>query len=405
LEALSGNRNNLSPARCDGPTRYEAAFGRTQTFSLYFRTSRRTGYPKIASNWLILAEIIRAPRKRGGVAIGFATSLREDAMIAPFLEDQPIFRSVDLDEAIAFFRQKGFRLHVTPRQVHALDVRVHCACLPGLYIGRLQYGAPVVAEPESPGTDYFVTFPLAGRVGASMAGQSIRCDLRNAALLSYPPAPPDPIRSEEGCVRFNLTLVGSAVANQLGALLGVACKERPSFAPQLNIGEGYGSRLMSYLRLAISDFDTARAILWSPLTIAQFEQFIITGLLLAHPHSYSEALHRLERSIIPRDIKRALDYIHDHLDEPIRLADLVRSSDVPGRTLLKHFRDYKGTSPMRYVRDARLDRVREALLRADAEDCVTTIALKWGFSHMGRFSLAYRTRFGESPSRTLLRHR
>lgn len=326
-------------------------------------------------------------------------------MIAPFLEDQPIFRSADLDEAIAFFRQKGFRLDVAPRHVRELDVRVNCACLPGLYVGCLQYGAPVVAEPESPGIDYFITFPLAGRLGASMDGQSIRCDLRNAAFLSYPPAPPDAIRSDAGCTRFNLTLVGSAVASQLSALLGAPCKQRLSFAPQLNIGEGYGSRLMGYLRLAIADFDAAHAMLWTPLTIAQFEQLIITGLLLSHPHNYSEALRRLEHPIIPRDVKRALDYIHDHLDEPITLADLVQTSQVAGRTLLKHFRDYKGTSPIRYLRDARLDRVREALVRADAEENVTTISLKWGFSHMGRFSLAYRARFGESPSRTLLRRR
>jgi AraC-like DNA-binding protein len=326
-------------------------------------------------------------------------------MIAPFLEDQPIFRSADLDETVAFFRQKGFRLEVAPRHVRELDVRVNCACLPGLYVGCLQYGAPVVAEPESPGTDYFITFPLTGRLGASMDGYSIRCDLRNAAFLSYPPAPPDSIRSDAGCTRFNLTLVGSAVAGQLSALLGSPCKQRLTFAPQLNIGEGYGSRLMSYLRLAIADFDAAHAMFWTPLTIAQFEQFIITDLLLAHPHNYSEALRQLECAIIPRDVKRALDYLHDHLDEPITLADLVRTSRVAGRTLLKHFRDYKGTSPMRYLRDARLDRVRKALVRADAEENVTAIALKWGFSHMGRFSLAYRARFGESPSRTRLRRR
>ena len=60
---------------------------------------------------------------------------------------------------------------------------------------------------------------------------------RNAAFLSYPPAPPDPIRSEAGCTRFNLTLVGSVVASQLSALLGRPCKQRLTFAPQLDIGK------------------------------------------------------------------------------------------------------------------------------------------------------------------------
>ena len=38
---------------------------------------------------------------------------------------------------------------------------------------------------------------LAGRLGASMQGQSLRCDLRIAAFLPYPPPPRDPIRSAE----------------------------------------------------------------------------------------------------------------------------------------------------------------------------------------------------------------
>jgi hypothetical protein len=40
--------------------------------------------------------------------------------------------------------------------------------------------------------------------------------------------------------------------------------------------------------------------------------FIIGELLLYHPHNYSVAFDRLERSISPRDVKRAIDYIHAH---------------------------------------------------------------------------------------------
>jgi transcriptional regulator GlxA family with amidase domain len=87
------------------------------------------------------------------------------------------------------------------------------------------------------------------------------------------------------------------------------------------------------------------------------------------------------------------------------VADLVAASGVPGRTLFKHFRDSKGTSPMRYLRNARLEKVRHALTRAEPGDSVTVIAMIWGFSHMGRFAVEYRARFGESPSDTLRKGR
>jgi len=72
---------------------------------------------------------------------------------------------------------------------------------------------------------------------------------------------------------------------------------------------------------------------------------------------------------------------------------------------IQHFRDFKGTSPMRYLRTARFGKVREALRRAEPEESITEIAARWGFSHMGRFSVEYRRRFGETPSTTLRRAR
>jgi transcriptional regulator GlxA family with amidase domain len=139
--------------------------------------------------------------------------------------------------------------------------------------------------------------------------------------------------------------------------------------------------------------------------MSRFEQFIMTRLLLSHPHTHSAALRRRERSIAPRDVMRAIDYLEAHLDAPVTLADLVEASGVPGRTLFKHFRDSRGTSPMRYLRAARLKKAREALLRAQPGERVSTIAMSWGFSHWGRFSVEYRKRFGESPSETLARCR
>jgi AraC-like DNA-binding protein len=49
--------------------------------------------------------------------------------------------------------------------------------------------------------------------------------------------------------------------------------------------------------------------------------------------------------------------------------------------------------------------VRADLLRADTDESVTRIAMKWGFRHLGRFAVGYRDRFGETPSQTRRRAR
>jgi transcriptional regulator GlxA family with amidase domain len=126
---------------------------------------------------------------------------------------------------------------------------------------------------------------------------------------------------------------------------------------------------------------------------------------MSHPHNYTATLQRADKPIAPRDVKRAIDYMQAKLASPISVGDIAEASGIAGRTLFKHFQDYHGISPMRYLRNARFEKAREALRRAQPDESVTEIAMTWGFSHMGRFSIEYRERFGERPSETLRRMR
>jgi AraC-like DNA-binding protein len=56
---------------------------------------------------------------------------------------------------------------------------------------------------------------------------------------------------------------------------------------------------------------------------------------------------------------------------------------------------------MEFLRDVRLERVHQELADAGADITVTAVALRWGFGHLGRFAVAYRRKYGRSPSDTL----
>jgi len=60
---------------------------------------------------------------------------------------------------------------------------------------------------------------------------------------------------------------------------------------------------------------------------------------------------------------------------------------------------------MVFARQVRLARARSLLQKPDEAASVTGIALRCGFSNLGHFASAYRTRFGELPSQTLQRSR
>ncbi|HWO23737.1 MAG TPA: helix-turn-helix domain-containing protein [Kofleriaceae bacterium] len=60
-------------------------------------------------------------------------------------------------------------------------------------------------------------------------------------------------------------------------------------------------------------------------------------------------------------------------------------------------------SSLAYVQQRRLARAREDLMSAAPGTTVAEVARQLGFAAAGRFSLAYRRCFGESPSQTLAR--
>jgi AraC-like DNA-binding protein len=332
--------------------------------------------------------------------LGWARDLLAMVDAAPLLEQHRIFHGRDADATRAFLHSRGFGFDLPgkPGTRADLDARLNGVYMPNLWLGYNQYGAAAEIRMTPVRDDYWVQLPIRGNVAIASGGREIACDRRSACVLS--PRREHLIRSDANSARLQLAINGPALVRQLAALLGDTPHRPLEFAPSLALDEGFGRSLARYVVLAVQEFERAEAAAWSPLVMSQFEQLIMTGLLLSQPHEYSDALRRHERPPAPRDVKRVTDFIHDNLTAPITLADLVTASGVAGRTLFQHFRDFKGLSPMRYLRNARFERVRMALLDAAPHETVTEIAMRWGFGHMGRFSVEYRQRFGESPSAT-----
>jgi len=84
--------------------------------------------------------------------------------------------------------------------------------------------------------------------------------------------------------------------------------------------------------------------------------------------------------------------------------DLCRAAAVSERTLRNAFRKVHGVSPYRYLRGFRMTQARQALMSAGSKrGTVTEVAMQFGFLELGRFSVDYRSAFGECPSVTLRR--
>jgi transcriptional regulator GlxA family with amidase domain len=103
-------------------------------------------------------------------------------------------------------------------------------------------------------------------------------------------------------------------------------------------------------------------------------------------------------------VARLEEFLEANLDRPLHLAEICLAIGVAERTLRHACEEYLGMGPIRYVSLRRMNIVRYALLRADpSRATVTRIATDHGFWELGRFSVTYRSLFGETPSETLRR--
>jgi AraC-like DNA-binding protein len=101
-------------------------------------------------------------------------------------------------------------------------------------------------------------------------------------------------------------------------------------------------------------------------------------------------------------VSRLEQFLQEHLDEPIYMAQLCSVTGVSERSLRNACHSVCGTSPKRYLTRRRMEAVRQALTAAPSgEVTVTRIATEYGFFELGRFAGMYSSIFGERPSETL----
>jgi AraC-like DNA-binding protein len=321
----------------------------------------------------------------------------------PLLQRLSILHSRHFPSAEAFLASRHIKLELSgpAAERELFDVHYNGIYLPGIWLGYIGYGSRVTAHVSPDRRDFWVHIPLNGRFESTMGKRQIEADEQRGIVTS--PSGVNVLRSAPGAARLSLCIKGDALMRQLGALIDREPQAALEFAPEVDLRRGFGLSLACILRGAAADLERGDWLL-GPCLASRFEQTVMSALLLSQPSNYSRELDGRASAIAPRDVGRAVDYMHAHLASPITLSELVREAGVAGRTLIKHFRDFKGSPPMRYLRDLRLKRVR-AELESGKPRRVHDSALRWGFVHAGRFSVEYRRRFGESPSVTLARAR
>ena len=306
------------------------------------------------------------------------------------------------DELKDFLAKKALGVEVPPkkaRRTPPLHAVINAFYLPGAYVSYLRYRTPVALVAHGDRPDYSLSLPAKGTFCAQIGAEQIHGGYRTGTLGS-PTLDQRTVLNEESS-RYGISISQAALVRQLESLLGRPMTEPLRFTPKVDLGNTAGRSLQSLVQLMVDDLSREDSGFDQPLVATQFEQLLISILLSQQPHNYTKRLESPMPAPASRDVKRALDYIHEHLQEPISLVDLVEVSGVAGRSLHAHFRRFTGKSPLAYVAEQRLARARDDLKTPGPGETVTTIATRWGFTQLGRFSGTYRKTYGETPVETL----
>ncbi|ROP58707.1 AraC family transcriptional regulator [Curtobacterium sp. PhB115] len=139
----------------------------------------------------------------------------------------------------------------------------------------------------------------------------------------------------------------------------------------------------------------------SALALAETSRRTARSLLRTFPHKLVAPDVPLPQGATGR-VRAAVEYMHAFAHTPVTTTDVAEQVGLSVRGLQQAFQRQVGTAPNAMLRGIRLDRVRDELRRAAPGDLtVASVAMRWGFAHLGRFSAAYAARFGEYPRDTL----
>lgn len=264
---------------------------------------------------------------------------------------------------------------------------------------ELGWGADVDVVPGELPDLYSLQLPLAGAGLVTVDGRPI-----STALSIAGPGQHLAMSYDRFCVNRVLLISRQVVDEAVAVRRGEPGNAAVRFDPSLRLD---GEAMACWLALARTYVRATGSGLFtrSPLAGRHHERLLVHGLLDLQPHDLVRApAVGAAPAAAPTAVRRAVAFCAEHAHEPIMVADIARAARVSVPSLRQGFRTHLDTTPMAYLRRLRLDRVHHDLLAAARDgtaETVTEIALRWGFTHLGRFSQEYRRAYGRPPSHTL----
>ena len=157
---------------------------------------------------------------------------------------------------------------------------------------------------------------------------------------------------------------------------------------RLEKGEPWGAKILKMLLKIYRSYSSAEP-----------DELQIAIWLASAWHAVVERLKSggaTTRAVIRPQMRAAMEYVYEHLGEPIALEDVAAHIGFAKSTCCREFRSQLGCTLTEYVLNARLQEASRLLLTSDLS--VAEVAASCGFSSSSYFITKFRTKIGTSPA-------
>ena len=319
------------------------------------------------------------------------------------LQAHPIVDSDDLDLATDVTSQLLGRCQLAPdrRTASAFHCRLNAVQLLDVTMAYLDYAVASTITVAKSADCFTVHMTSAGHATAQLGGEQHHLTPFFALVIS--PGTAYSLALDADSPQTIVRIEREAMERQLSRMVGRRLDQPIEFTPVGDLTTDSASRWHGALQILSSEVLSQASLVQQGFGAGSLEELIISTLLYVQESNYSERLRARPRLSGRAAVRRSVEYIESHLAEPITLSDIAAYARMSPRSIQVGFREDLDTTPIAFIRERRLEAVRRTLLAALPREgiTVTDAAMRWGFTHLGSFSVVYRQRFGESPSETL----
>jgi AraC-like DNA-binding protein len=307
-----------------------------------------------------------------------------------------MFSGTDPDQLSEILSTPGSRISVAAQDNSHVAFRCNFLSAGPISVAECSYEGTLALKREAPSEKMILFMPTQGGAIFNYPQKPIESAPGYCTILEGDPS----IGSHLFGPRHHMALFidKPKIIGSLTHMLDRTIKGKINIHPHVDLTSNTGQALQHLTKQLYHGIDDHGVLKQSPLALASLCDAVIFLILENCEHRYSEELARSAPSPAPRHVKRAIDFMQQHISTPISLSDIADIANVSIRTLQQGFRQFKNTTPMAHLLEMRMVAAHSELRDPYSTSTVSQIAAKWGFTHLGRFAAEYKKRFGHLPS-------